>query len=453
MRTIAITLLLLLSQVKVISQTLSRAEASEDLTILQQSIKQFNPALPHYHPEFDRLSNLVIQSVKDHQTIFEYFTLVSKICALSNEGHFALGNWEDVVHKGIINNTHAYLPLAVIIAQGQLYVKNDYSNEQVLLSGDQVLSINNQPADQILSQLIDVMPSDGHIKTYALDNIESYFQWLYLFHVEQAETFRISYVHANKEIKTVKISALIRSDQVRNAKAQSSGRLQNDAKALDGFYDLQIEEAYAILTLPSFDYRRVQKYEVKSKKMYETIFKELDEQMVSQLIIDLRGNTGGRTEFADDMVPYFLNPENSDEFLKKSVSWKGKQKTYKMPRASKYSFKGNIYVLTDGLTFSSGSSLARYLKEYANAIIIGEESGTRYEGFAAGSKQYVILPHSELSIGIPRYHTLYPPARKQETTNRGVMPDHKISYSIDAILNSEDLHVEKATSLMNQQEE
>ncbi|MEL6141342.1 MAG: S41 family peptidase, partial [Bacteroidota bacterium] len=146
-----------------------------------------------------------------------------------------------------------------------------------------------------------------------------------------------------------------------------------------------------------------------------------------------------------------LKPDNADPFLKKTVSWSGKEKVYKMPKAAKEVFQGSIYVLVNGKTYSAGSTLARYLKEYGNATVIGTETGTRYEGFAAGSRQDIHLPNTQISVGIPRYHITFPTSEKQQTANRGLLPDYTIEPTIETFTKGIDLHVAEAIELIREE--
>lgn len=442
--------ILIFSHCSIFAQFLQKDEALEDLEMLRESIKTYNPALPHYHPEFDSLSTVEIQSVeRDSVSLFDYFTAVSRICALSNEGHFSIGNWSDTIHAGIPENRYAYLPVEVLLTQTGIYVAGDYSNEQSLNRGNKILSINGKSTRDILLSLRKIVPSDGHILTYADRSIETGFPWLYYFHIERPETFEIEYQNRNGVRDSTRISALLKSEQSVNYKKYLKQKESLSAVSDASFYELNYFDEYAVLKLPSFDWRRVEKHDVKAKKMYKKLFKELAERDVRNLIIDLRDNTGGRNEFADRMVPYILRIDKDDPFLKKTISWEGKEKTYKMPKASKFLFEGKLFVLVNGKTYSAGNTLARYLKEYGDAIIIGEETGTRYEGFAAGSKQAVTLPNSELVIGIPRYHIFFPKSDAQSTKNRGLMPDVKIDYGIEDRLAERDLEKEKAMTLIN----
>jgi len=73
------------------AQTIRPAQANEDLEFLRKSIIENNPALPKYHSEFNSLSIQLIENTKNEAvSILEHFSIISKICALANEGHFKL---------------------------------------------------------------------------------------------------------------------------------------------------------------------------------------------------------------------------------------------------------------------------------------------------------------------------------------------------------------------------
>ena len=444
-------IILLLSHLQIDAQKIGENEVFEDLTFLKESIKNYNPALPYYHPEFDSLATQVIKNADiDSVSEFVHFTNVSRICALANEGHFKVGDRNDVFRKGILENTHPYLPIQVKIISGHVFVLGDFSNEQLLNRGDEVIAINGIRNELILNNLLELTPSDGDILTYAYRKIEDGFASMYHFYIQQTDTFNITLRTKNYKEKIVRITALVRSDQLDNIKKYYP-RNKTKTPDTEGFYTLDINDNYAYLKLSSFDFRKVNKFNVKSNKLYKNIFKELKDKNVNNLVIDLRDNTGGRNEFADGIVPFINKKYENGSYLKKTISWDGKMKTYKLPKPSKLVFKGSIYVLVNEKTYSAGSSLARFLKEYGNATIIGTETGTRYEGFAGGSEENIILPHSKIEIGIPRYHIVYPKSEKQETINRGLLPDYEIDQTFEAYISGQDLHLKKVISLIDQE--
>lgn len=437
---------LLLSILPLCAQTFTADQARQDLNTLVDGIKTYNAALYTYNPEYDQQANQVLENIGTEEvSLFEHFNMISQLCALSNEGHFGLGDWSDAVHKGIPDNTFRYLPMGIRILDGRIYVWEAYSDEGLLEKGDEILELNGKTASDILREFYKVYPSDGQITTYVDRTVEIGFPWLYYFYIDRPETHEFAIRKPDGSTQKIAIRALTRDEQVENYRAKN-GQPEPVEESISDLYELEVKENYALLTLKSFDRGLMEKYDINPGKLYKSIFEEVEG--VKNLIVDLRGNTGGRNEFADDMVPFILRDDHGNEFLKKTLSWEGRERTYKLPKPDKNLYAGNVYVLVDGRTWSAGSTLARYLKEYAGAVIIGEETGTRYEGFAAGSKQTVELSNSGLQVHIPRYHIFFPESALQKTTNRGVMPDHSITYTIEDLIAERDLHLEKARSLI-----
>ncbi|MEM6726373.1 MAG: S41 family peptidase [Bacteroidota bacterium] len=345
------------------AQQLTKTQARKDLEFLIENIKRYNPALSMYHPEFDELAQSVVAEIEaDPPSLFEHYRNSCRIAAFAGEGHFSVNDWESPIQKGLLDNSFTYLPLRVKLVADKLYVWKDVSNEQVVPTGSQLLAINGLETDQILNQLLAVMPSDGVIESYAIRKIEDIFVWLYYLHIERPEAFELRFLEPAGTEKTVTVQALNRGDQSANYQQYHPTKKETSPSAPEGFYQLSYTDQYALLRLPSFDFRRVNKYEVKSKKMYEVLFTELKNKQVQNLVVDLRNNTGGRNEFADDMVPFILKSDNGDPYLKKTISWEGKERTYKLPKASKLLFSGNIYVLINGKTFFRWPFSSSFLK-------------------------------------------------------------------------------------------
>lgn len=442
----------LLLSCPVFSQQLSKAQVVEDLKLLRENIQIYNPALYDYNHNFDNQSIQMIAEIdQDSLTFFEYFFLVSKLCALSNEGHFGLGTWNDTIHKGIPSNSYFYPPFDVKLLNDKLIIWRDYSSEQQLIEGSQILSINGISTEEILTRLYEVTPTDGSNKTWATRIIETSFPWMYYFYIEQPDKLILSVQTPEGAVESFETLPLTKLQQTENYWQYVLSELPPETQEEETLYSLRHGANYTLLTLPSFASQLIEEDDIKSNKLYKNIFTEIAEQGTENLIIDLRGNIGGQNEFADDMVPYLIKHPSVYPYLKKTVSWDGGEKTFRMPGASKLAFRGTIYLLVDGQTYSAGSTLARYIREYGEAIVIGEETGTRYEGFAAGSSQYISLPNSKIQIGIPQYQIIFPRSRKQTTINRGLVPQYRIEYSYDELVRGIDLHMEKALELIGGQ--
>ncbi|UZD22487.1 S41 family peptidase [Algoriphagus halophytocola] len=424
-------------------------EATEDYEFLIKQIQTYNPALEIYNPDFVAKSNQLISATPEEVNAFDHFKTISKIAALSNEGHFLLGNWEDEVHLPIVEDRLPYLPFEVWVIDKRLLIRLDLTNEGAFTPGDEIVQINGKPSEEILNELYECYPSDGDIVTYQRAKIESNFAWMYTLYISQDPNLELEIKKSNDSaVRTVQTAALVRTVRLENYRKRYPDRANsNQEESIQDFYELEITNGLATLKLKTFDFRFIEKYELKAPKFYEDIFKKVHESEVSTLLVDLRGNTGGRNEFADQMIPFILQSEG-DELLKTTTSWEGKVRKYAFPKKDKFAFGGAIFLLVDGETYSAGASLARYLKEYGKAIVIGEETGTRYEGFVAGSTQLVTLPASGIKIGMPRYHIQYPDSKQQETQNRGLIPDYTVSKNLDDLLGEFDPVLDKALSLI-----
>lgn len=199
------------------------------------------------------------------------------------------------------------------------------------------------------------------------------------------------------------------------------------------------------------------------KDFYKESFIKIDSSKTNNLIIDLRDNGGGRLAEISELYSYLTDKdykfiEKSEvnsriPFLKSFMSnttpnsmkiivglfspfilthnllktkkedgklyYKFKQS--KSRAANSLHFKGNIYVLINGNSFSASSILSTQLHANKRAIFVGEEAGGAYNGTVAGIFKIYELPTSKLKlrIGLMQIETEH----KQEPDGFGVKPD------------------------------
>jgi hypothetical protein len=214
----------------------------------------------------------------------------------------------------------------------------------------------------------------------------------------------------------------------------------------------------AILTIKDF--------ESTSSKKYDTIFNELDSFNTKHLIIDLRNNLGGslgevytiikylekdsfilvRDPESSTRIPFTRSIWNTDEkgivlLLKSIISpfiatmeqFKASKKNDKIiveqiganwSNSKKNNYKGKVFILINGNSFSASSFLAAYLQGSNRAIVVGEESGGAFNGCVAGYQKNITAPHSklEVSFGMLYLKTIY----TQTPDGYGVIPDYTI---------------------------
>ena len=192
-------------------------------------------------------------------------------------------------------------------------------------------------------------------------------------------------------------------------------------------------------------------------------------------MIDLRDNGGGQINLGLNLLSYLINKKIVLPFDKKinTTAFNPKYKMgfgmrvvpimfalrpperFKNGRLRHYfmafpkkrkQFKGQIYVLTNGRSFSMSGVTSTYLKHKSNAIIIGEETGANVAGSNAAISGKIILPNSKVIVHIPLYHLYHDIDVKNK--GRGLMPDYPTNYTKKNVLNGEDVDMKKVFELV-----
>ncbi|WP_396600794.1 S41 family peptidase [Algibacter sp. R77976] len=203
----------------------------------------------------------------------------------------------------------------------------------------------------------------------------------------------------------------------------------------------------------------------KYKKFYRESFNQLAFLKTENLILDLRDNGGGRISEIDYLYSFltdknyvFIEPieVNSRLPLTKSLISNGnstfvniigaltyidpislgyqyfntkkvddkiyyKMKYNKSKKPKKANYKGKLYVLINGNSFSASSLISTHLKATKRATFVGEETGGAYNGCVAGLYRIYKLPNTKLNIrmGLMQIET----SHKQTPDGFGVKPD------------------------------
>ena len=117
--------------------------------------------------------------------------------------------------------------------------------------------------------------------------------------------------------------------------------------------------------------------------------------------------------------------------------------------ASESRFAGKVYVLTNGFTGSSAVSLAAYFKHFGRGVIIGTEGSNNYYRMNGMDFARVRLGDTGLVLNLPLVQTTFLDSPELGIPfDRGVVPDHPVSYSIENILADDDLEMVEAIQLI-----
>lgn len=215
------------------------------------------------------------------------------------------------------------------------------------------------------------------------------------------------------------------------------------------------------------------------KKFYKESFAKLDSAKTKYFILDLRDNGGGRIAEIDYLYG-FLTDENYQfitesevnsriPFLKafmtntspnslkvagavlspivvihnllKTKKRNGKlyyrfNKHSKIKEPNPLNYKGKMYVLINGNSFSASSLLSTHLKATNRATFVGEETGGAFNGTVAGIYKIYQLPTTKINIRMGLMQIEAP--QKQEPDGYGIKPDVEITPTVKDRSNKKD---------------
>lgn len=454
----------------------------QDFNILKNAFIETHVGLWYNtYTQFDSLCNVQKSKIKDKMTALDFYQVVAPVVTYTKEGHSALQVSEKT--SNYIKQNGKYFPFLVKILNNRVYILNDlddYKTKGMLIS-----KINGNGIDLIMEKFLSIEPADGYNITSKHRWIETAFSKYYLrFFDQQPNVFNI-------ELINPKTSEKITYRQVPAYSFKQYGKLvQNVTKSIPSYNykeasTLKIDTltSIATLTVNSFSTNNYTDGRKGFKEFLAQSFQSISKLKIQHLVIDIRKNEGGAQAMEDHLMSYLIEKEYSkykyaeipaftysflayteykdkkaqdlfekdlrSEFYRSNdghyLAIPGK---YKGDQPQVNRFKGDIYILIGGLSFSGGSEFAALAKNYTRACFIGEETGGGYYGNTSGFFIHYTLPNSGLTGRIPLIKFVVEEKENGIPFGHGVMPDYQIQPKIDEYLRGYDTEMEFVKNLI-----
>ncbi|WP_010182581.1 S41 family peptidase [Aquimarina agarilytica] len=368
-------------------------------------------------------------------------------------------------------------------------ISANYNKTGKEIVGSEVIRVNNEPIQQIIQQSKKRFASDGYNTTFHNRIIAHHFSGMYLKHKGVVmdsirlqlknkdsvyyKTFtrvlKEKYRKKDSTITPIKKVKLTQEQKLAHRKKQRFQKKYNKQHGFIKSKDLYQRNFSFIGKDSPIAYLKIRGFHTGNyKKFYENSFQKIEATKTKTLIIDLRDNTGGRLNeiyklysyltdqefqfvnkaksrtripvfkaiatggipFSVKFFSYLISPILITHDLLKTSKREGNIE-YKLSsskvksKPNPLNFKGNIYVLINGNSFSASSILATNLHATNSAVFVGEETGGGYNGTVAGLYKNVLLPNSKIrfNFGLMQIEAPY----KNEKIGHGIVPDIKIT--------------------------
>lgn len=457
----------------------SYSQLIEDFDILKNAYFETKVGLwyANYH-EFDSICNLQKSKLKDGMNSLEFYKIMAPITAYTNEGHSAVRNSKEVNNHRKQFGKH--FPYVVKILNDKVYFINDGN-----LNGFELKTINNTKIENILEKFYSIEPSDGYNETSKNHWIAKAFsKYYYLFFEQHPKEFKLELANpTSKESLTYVTKAISYKELLKNIdKTYRDFPQLTFKKPID--LTINTKDNYALLTVNSFWKKLYKRNNINFEKFLNKSFDSISKLNIKNLIIDIRKNEGGEQGMEDILLSYLITkpykkynyvevpsykytflpytrydlPEEvnilKERTLKKFYKTKdgrylNKPKYYNGLTPVKNPFKGNVYILIGGLSFSGGSEFAALAKNHTKAIFVGEETGGGYYGNTSGNYMHFTLPNTKTTGRIPLEKFIVNCKEFNIPFGHGLLPDHEVQPTIQQFLNNENAELNFVKKLIH----
>lgn len=447
-----LTILLVFAHSILIGQSrFTPEQLTEDLVFYKTRLEKYHPNLYLYSSkeDIDHFFDSLIQSINIPLTETEFYQKITLSSSLVKDGHTLILPGTGFI--GYHNLNSKFLPLQIGIFNEQLYVKMNYTQSIFIEEGTIINSINGLPSTEILKSLMDTQVRDGDNTSYANWILDTYFREYYSYSFGHPDIYEISYTRDNLSY-TVQIPALSK-DSIAYYRQNNYPLVYLNSTKSKGIY-LEYDSNYnaAILTIKDFHSDILKNiYKQNFKKEIEPIFDSISSLKVENLIIDLRDNQGGSITYGIMLLSHLIQQQfkvvnayyrlRNGELVKTNGPSSGFHKPNKNP------FTGQIYVITNGGSFSNSVIVSSCLKEHTNALFIGTESGGNPNILSAFTKDFE-LPNTKIRVEIPTKQFIM--TSTMRNNGKGLIPNYIIENNIQDNVSQYDRQFNFVMMLINE---
>jgi hypothetical protein len=468
------------------SHTLSLRQQKEDFEIFKGGLQEGHAGIYYFIDKktFDKKCDSIENSFAEGSTIEDFYLKMRYIVASLNHGHtrISLPSSSNINYKmAVLDSTKYYLPFQFVISKDKLIILEDCTKEQIIPKYSIVKSINDISSEELVQRMLLYMPADGANQSYKRYSLYNYYYFHHLFNLfypgKQGVKVELQHDNTHYYIETLKPKSIDSIYAKKNHKSISSYDKQLD-------YQTNFPQQTAYLKVASFYKGLIENFGQQFEPFLDSCFSDMQKNRTRNLIIDVRDNEGGGDNYSSILFSY-LNEHATTS--KEGVLVAGRTFKYKQYAANssadvktfmedpsifleddttlllkkEYSdqveitpkknfFDGNIYVLTNGGTFSAGTGFVGLLYNYRmnsqrKIYFIGEENGGDiYSKTQCAGQSYIIdLPNTKIKVDMPflcfgQLNKTYPKKR---------LPDFEVYQGIKSFRSGKDAVLEFALEL------
>jgi len=464
------------------------AELQADYSLFRHILESSHPSIYWYTTKdsMDYYFEQGFQTLHDSLTEIQFRDVLAYVISKLDCGHTSVKG-SKAFNRYIDTASSLAFPFALKFWSDTMVISANLRRKDPLLQrGTIVTSINGYTARALKDTLFNYITTDGYSMSGKYQSLSTGFAFANLYKnvIGLTDSFDIHYIDSlGFESQTYVKPYDFRADTM-NKKTLSHGppaKGSGKKKEKPTFYlssvNLQLDTVMktGFMTVTTFDRSN------HLRKFFKNSFRELQENHIKNLIIDVRSNGGGDAGLSTLLTRYIADhkfkladslytikpPAEYKKYIQNgfwygllvsAVTRKGKdgklhfryfEKHYYSPK-EKYHYDGQVFILIGGNSFSATTLFAGDLKGQKNVTLVGEETGGGYYGNTAWIIPDVTLPNTGLRFRLPRFRMVV--SRDRLKNGRGILPDVWVLPTSEAIRDGIDFKAMKVRELISQQE-
>ncbi len=456
----------------------SRQSLQQDYILLKKILEKKHPSLYWYTSKdsmdmyFTKYYDGIADSMTEQQFAWQILApLTDKIHC----GHTSV-SMRKSYSKWADRKRFPSFPLFMKIWNDTMAVTGNLKrNDSTFVRGSLITSINGISNHSLIKKMFDYLPEDGYANNINYLRLSANFPYYHRNIFGLSKNYEVTYLDStgNEKSVTLPLFAISKDSVKKDSSLKVQKQKLTKEKRLLQSRSLEIDSSgtMAIMTVNTFS-------KGKLRRFFKQSFKQLNEQHINHLVIDIRSNGGGRVglstlltkyitrhpfkvadtlysvarglgpytkyvkgKFLNNLEMFFISHKHKDGFYHINHL---ENKLYQ-PKSNNH-YDGNVYVLINGPTFSASALFCNAVKSQPGILLLGEETGGGWYGNSGIMIPDITLPNTKLRVRLPLFRLVQYNHIAQKGT--GIIPDIYIGTSYEALLKGYDKKMQVVKQLI-----
>ena len=388
-------------------------QLKEDFKQLKDELQKRNRGLYLFQTEeeFEERYHSIFSQLNEEQSDLEFYSTVKQFLVPVGERHLSVAGFgkKSDIPEQFKEKNYKVFPLSLrFFNDSTAYIVRNVSQDSTIQLPSQILSVNGESIAESRKKIAQYISKDKNNTTWENWEISYTFPTNYFFHVDTTSTFLVEWKDSLNQIQSSELQAVSTKFYRDSLNQQSKNLLGVDSflPSLRTDYYPDIQTGY--LKVGTFSEQTVNDNEggfITYKEIVKRFFRTVDEHQFDSVIIDLRNNTGGQVDHVKYLLSFIVKHEDEQKLYyterKRQFWWGDTNYESTVEKRKRYHFDGDVYILTNGGSYSASVMITTFAKDLADATIAGIEAGGRYDGTTAGRFRTVELDNSHIRVRIP----------------------------------------------------